>query len=117
MLSAAWPEILQSSLHSNPVQRKLHIPLPRCAWPVLQHGPHKLLESMFPDAASDALPLERCMRILPHHGDTGASSLVCWRRWLRCPGTSPTAGGSSLYPACYSPRMCQICDQDHACLI
>ena len=38
---------------------------------MLQHGPHKLLESMFPDAASDALPLERCMRILPHHGDTG----------------------------------------------
>lgn len=43
----------------------------RCAQSVLQHGPHKLLESMFPDAASDALPLERCMRILPHHGDTG----------------------------------------------
>ena len=26
---------------------------------------------MFPDAASDAMPLGRCMRFLPHHQDTG----------------------------------------------
>ena len=37
----------------------------------------------------------------------GASSLVCWRRWLRCRGTSPTAGRSSLYLAGWLPNMCQ----------
>ena len=26
---------------------------------------------MFPDAESDAMPLHRCMRFLPHHQDTG----------------------------------------------
>ena len=31
-----------------------------------------LTRSMFPDAASDAMPLERCMRLLPHDADTGA---------------------------------------------
>lgn len=36
---------------------------------VLQNKPHKLTKSMFPNA--DSPPLERCMRILPHHSDTG----------------------------------------------
>jgi hypothetical protein len=36
-----------------------------------QAGAVKLDATMFPDAASDAMPLERCMRVLPHHGDTG----------------------------------------------
>lgn len=26
---------------------------------------------MFPDEASKAFPMERCMRVLPHHSDTG----------------------------------------------
>lgn len=42
---------------------------------------------MFPDEASDALPLHRCMRFLPHHQDTGGF-FVCvlqkvGRRWRR----------------------------------
>ena len=72
MLAAAWLEVLAlQPAQPSSSQTAAHPLLLRCAWLMLQHGPHKLLESMFPDAASDALPLERCMRILPHHGDTG----------------------------------------------
>ncbi len=31
----------------------------------------KLDPTMFPDEQSDAMPLSRCMRFLPHHQDTG----------------------------------------------
>ena len=34
-------------------------------------GPFKCHPTMFSDAESDALPLERCMRVLPHQDDTG----------------------------------------------
>ena len=36
--------------------------------------------TMFPDAASDALPLERCMRVLPHHSDTGGFFIAVLRK-------------------------------------
>jgi hypothetical protein len=32
---------------------------------------HKLSPTMFPSDEKAALPLERCMRFLPHHNDTG----------------------------------------------
>lgn len=32
---------------------------------------HKLSPTMFPSPERSALPLERCMRFLPHHNDTG----------------------------------------------
>ena len=35
-------------------------------------GPSSIIDpTMFPDARSDAMPLERCLRLLPHHEDTG----------------------------------------------
>lgn len=37
---------------------------------------YKLHESMFSSPAKAALPLERCMRFLPHHGDTGGFFVV-----------------------------------------
>lgn len=37
----------------------------------LQNKAQKLIRSMFPNADTASLPLERCMRILPHHSDTG----------------------------------------------
>ena len=51
----------------------------------LQHGPHKLTKSMFPDAASDALPLERCIRILPHHSDTGGFFVAVFEKVAKYP--------------------------------
>ncbi|KAK9814454.1 hypothetical protein WJX72_006165 [[Myrmecia] bisecta] len=50
-----------------------------------QHGPHKLLPSMFPDAESDKLPLERCMRILPHHSDTGGFFIAVLQKVAKLP--------------------------------
>ena len=41
---------------------------------------------MFPDAASDAMPLHRCMRFLPHHQDTGGF-FVCVLEKVRPPLT------------------------------
>lgn len=40
---------------------------------VRKEGGFKLIvdKTFFPDAESDAMPLERCMRVLPHHQDTG----------------------------------------------
>ena len=38
---------------------------------VVQNKAQKLTRSMFPNADTASLPLERCMRILPHHSDTG----------------------------------------------
>ena len=39
--------------------------------PLLPPQGAKLDPTMFPDAQSDAFPLARCMRFLPHHQDTG----------------------------------------------
>ena len=36
--------------------------------------------TMFPDALSDEMPLERCMRVLPHHGDTGGFFIALLRK-------------------------------------
>ena len=35
---------------------------------------------MFPDAQSDVFPLERCMRILPHHADTGGFFIAVFEK-------------------------------------
>lgn len=35
---------------------------------------------MFADEASALLPLERCMRVLPHHGDTGGFFIAVFRK-------------------------------------
>ena len=69
----------------------------------IRQGRHaRYLPSMLPPSTAEAeqLHLERCMRILPHHQDTGASSSPCCtskqrtplrRRILRCRTTdSPT---------------------------
>lgn len=41
-----------------------------CAHSVPQKkGGIKVDPTMFPDEASDAFPLDRCMRVLPHHGE------------------------------------------------
>lgn len=41
--------------------------------------------SMFPDAESDLLPLERCMRVLPHHGDTGGFFIAVMQKKSEIP--------------------------------
>lgn len=38
---------------------------------------------MFPDAQSDTFPLERCMRILPHHDDTGGFFVAVFEKVAR----------------------------------
>ncbi len=48
-------------------------PQHRCTRPRLSAPAQgiKLDPTMFPDEQSDAMPLHRCMRFLPHHQDTG----------------------------------------------
>eukprot|EP00891_Asterochloris_glomerata_P009762 jgi/Astpho2/9762/e_gw1.00149.36.1_t len=73
------------------------------------HGPHKLLESMFPDAASDALPLERCMRILPHHGDTGGFFIGVLEKVAEMPRDIPYSS------AAICERQRCLCSQNCRC--
>ena len=35
---------------------------------------------MFADEQSARFPLERCMRVLPHHGDTGGFFIAVFRK-------------------------------------
>jgi len=46
----------------------------------VQAGALKMDRTMFPDALSDEMPLERCMRVLPHHGDTGGFFIALLRK-------------------------------------
>lgn len=55
----------------------------------LQGKHHKLTKSMFPDAESDILPLERCMRILPHHSDTGGFFIAVFEKVAKYPQPVP----------------------------
>ena len=41
------------------------------SWEEAQDKSYKLDPSMFPSPSKAKLPLERCMRFLPHHQDTG----------------------------------------------
>jgi 16S rRNA C967 or C1407 C5-methylase (RsmB/RsmF family) len=41
------------------------------SWDEAEPVANKLDPTMFPDAEKSALPLERCLRLLPHHQDTG----------------------------------------------
>jgi hypothetical protein len=41
------------------------------AVPACKGSGHKVDPTMFPDAQSNGFPLHRCMRVLPHHQDTG----------------------------------------------
>ena len=45
--------------------------------------------SMFPDEASDGFPMERCMRILPHHGDTGGFFIAVLYKVAEMPPLNP----------------------------
>lgn len=55
----------------------------------MQAQAQKLTRSMFPDAQSDSFPMHRCMRILPHHDDTGGFFIAV----LEKVGKYPEAGG------------------------
>ena len=44
-----------------------------------------MCRSMFPDLVSDELPLERCMRILPHHADTGGFFVAVFEKTASYP--------------------------------
>ena len=52
---------------------------------LLQNKAQKLTRSMFPDADSDSMPLERCMRILPHHSDTGGFFIAVLEKVAKYP--------------------------------
>lgn len=45
-----------------------------------QAGANKVDETMFASEASAGFPLERCMRVLPHHGDTGGFFIAVLRK-------------------------------------
>lgn len=45
------------------------------------------MRSMFPPDA--APPLERCLRVLPHHGDTGAFFIAVMRKTRELPAPAP----------------------------
>lgn len=55
-------------------------------------GGLKVDPTMFPNEASDAFPLDRCMRVLPHHGKPLKHSSVLW--WV--PGFPALACSFSL---------------------
>ncbi|EFJ51929.1 tRNA-methyltransferase, partial [Volvox carteri f. nagariensis] len=50
------------------------------SWDEARETGYKLEESMFSNPAKAALPLERCMRFLPHHGDTGGFFVAVLRK-------------------------------------
>lgn len=54
-----------------------------------QNKAYKLTKSMFPDAEADKLPLERCMRILPHHSDTGGFFIAVFEKVAKYPQPVP----------------------------
>ena len=43
--------------------------------------------SMFPDPQSGGFPLARCMRLLPHHGDTGGFFVAVFRKVTEVPAS------------------------------
>jgi hypothetical protein len=58
------------------IRPRLNLPLPLPpsryeSWAAAKAQGYKLDPTMFPSDEKAALPLERCMRILPHHQDTG----------------------------------------------
>ncbi|GIL42810.1 hypothetical protein Vafri_190 [Volvox africanus] len=55
------------------------------SWDEARDIGYKLEESMFPSPAKAALPLERCMRFLPHHGDTGGFFVAVLRKVSELP--------------------------------
>ena len=62
-----------------------HISMPVKNPCLLQNQAQKLTRSMFPDAESDSQPLERCMRILPHHSDTGGFFIAVFKKVAKYP--------------------------------
>ena len=73
----------------------------------VEMGRSSAFPTMFPDAASDAMPLERCMRFLAHDGDTGAF-FVCafekkreWNQNLK--GDEAGGGGDAVAVTTASP--------------
>lgn len=44
-----------------------------------------LSESMFADDESASLPLDRCMRVLPHHDDTGGFFIAVFQKKAHLP--------------------------------
>ena len=54
------------------------------AEPVATERKLKLDPSMFPDAASAALPLRRTMRFLPHHQNTGGFYVAVFEKVAEC---------------------------------
>ncbi|GLC44395.1 hypothetical protein PLESTB_000474300 [Pleodorina starrii] len=55
------------------------------SWEEARDIGYKLEESMFSSPAKAALPLERCMRFLPHHGDTGGFFVAVLRKVSELP--------------------------------
>lgn len=85
--------ILLPSFHPPqlPLAPFLTAPPPRRwydSWEQARSTGFKLDPSMFPTPEKAALPLERCMRFLPHHQDTGGF-FVCVLRKVRPLGPMP----------------------------
>lgn len=68
--------------------------------------------SMFPDDASASMPLERCMRILPHHGDTGGFFIAVLEKKADLPSLQPDRYPSQLYALHGKPALTRLlCNQ------
>ncbi|KAK9821102.1 hypothetical protein WJX81_004428 [Elliptochloris bilobata] len=60
------------------------------SWDAAQAGgATRLLRSMLPPAPDATPPLERCMRVLPHHGDTGGFFIAVMRKTRDLPTPAP----------------------------
>ena len=70
------------------------------AFPYLQEAAGKVTPSMYCDGASQ-FPLERCMRVLPHHNDSGGFFIAVFRKLADIPEQAPTYG-LSQHPFCAS---------------
>ena len=58
-------------------------------FPNLQEASGKVMPSMYCDGAGQ-LPLERCMRVLPHHNDSGGFFIAVLRKLADIPEQAPT---------------------------
>ena len=73
----------------------------------VEAGRSSALPTMFPDAASDAMPLERCMRFLAHDGDTGAFFVCAFekkREWNQSLKGDEAWGGGDAVAEAAAPR-------------
>ena len=74
-----WP-LHQPHLSLSLLLSPLHPPRGYSSWEEAKDKCYKLDPSMFPSPSKAKLPMERCMRFLPHHQDTGGFFVCVLRK-------------------------------------